>query len=509
MTRTSNSLRNIKTSLFLKLAALLINFVTRRIFIDTLSVAYLGLNGTFSNILSLLSLAELGVGSAITFSLYKPLAENDNELTLSILALYKKLYTIIGILVLIIGVSLTPFLPYLIKDLPDLPNIELIYILFVLNSAISYFFVYKQSLINADQKQYIIVKYNYISSMACALLQCVFLYLTHDFIVYLCLAIGCGIVNNALLASKADRLYPFITSKDVKPLPASTKSEITRNVSAMMAHKLGSVVVNGTDNLLIAYFVGAISVGLYSNYLMITLGLTSVYAMIFNSITASVGNLNVSESKEYTMTVFKRIDFFVQWLSGFSAISIFVLSNHFIASVWLKSGYTLDLSIVLVIALNFYVTLMRRGVLTFREAMGLYWYDRHKPIAESLINLAASIILAKSYGILGILLGTFISTVTTCLWIEPCVLYKYGFASSVRPYFKGYLLNTAVTLIAGYATWRICGLLPSEGLPAFLAKAAICAVLPNLAFLLVYMKRPELKHYFMLFKGIVCKKKNI
>ena len=180
----------------------------------------------------------------------------------------------------------------------------------------------------------------------------------------------------------------------------------------MMAHKLGAVVVNGTDNLLIAYFVGAISVGLYSNYLMITLGLTSVYAMIFNSITASVGNLNVSESKEYTMTVFKRIDFFVQWLSGFSAISIFVLSNHFIASVWLKSGYTLDLSIVLVIALNFYVTLMRRGVLTFREAMGLYWYDRHKPIAESLINLAASIILAKSYGILGILLGTFISTAT-------------------------------------------------------------------------------------------------
>lgn len=284
MSRTSNSLRNIKTSLFLKLAVLLINFVTRRIFIDTLSVAYLGLNGTFSNILSLLSLAELGVGSAITFSLYKPLAENDDELTLSILALYKKLYTIIGIVVLIIGVSLTPFLPYLIKDLPDLPNIELIYILFVLNSAISYFFVYKQSLINADQKQYIIVKYNYISSMACALLQCVFLYLTHDFIVYLCLAIGCGIVNNALLASKADRLYPFITSKDVKPLPASTKSEITRNVSAMMAHKLGAVVVNGTDNLLIAYFVGAISVGLYSNYLMITLGLTSVYAMIFNSI---------------------------------------------------------------------------------------------------------------------------------------------------------------------------------------------------------------------------------
>ena len=189
MSRTANSLRNIKTSILLKLVALLVNFAARRIFIETLSVAYLGLNGTFSNILSVLSLAELGVGSAITFSLYKPLAENNNELILSILALYKKLYTAIGVVVLIIGVSLTPFLSYLIKDLPDLPHIQLIYILFVLGSAISYFFVYKQSLINADQKQYITVKYNYFSSMACTVLQCLFLYLTHDFIVYLCLSI--------------------------------------------------------------------------------------------------------------------------------------------------------------------------------------------------------------------------------------------------------------------------------------------------------------------------------
>lgn len=509
MSRTANSLRNIKTSILLKLVALLVNFAARRIFIETLSVAYLGLNGTFSNILSVLSLAELGVGSAITFSLYKPLAENNNELILSILALYKKLYTAIGVVVLIIGVSLTPFLSYLIKDLPDLPHIQLIYILFVLGSAISYFFVYKQSLINADQKQYITVKYNYFSSMACTVLQCLLLYLTHDFIVYLCLSIGCGVINNMLLSNKANRLYPFIKTGEVKSLPTSTKKEITRNVSAMMAHKLGSVVVNGTDNLLIAYFVGAIPVGLYSNYLMITAGLNSAYGMVFGAITASVGNLNASESKEYTMTVFKRINFFVQWLAGFSAIAIFVLSNHFISSIWLKKEYALGLSIVLVIALNFYVTTMRRGVLTFREAMGLYWYDRHKPIAESIINLVASILLARSYGILGILLGTFISTMTTCFWIEPCVLYKYGFMSSVRPYFVDYLINTLVTMIAGFATWRVCELFPAEGLLAFLAKAAVCAVLPNIAFLLVYIKRPELKHYYTLIKGIVCKKRSV
>ena len=217
--------------------------------------------------------------------------------------------------------------------------------------------------------------------------------------------------------------------------------------------------------------------------------------------------MNASESKEYTMTVFKRINFFVQWLAGFSAIAIFVLSNHFISSIWLKKEYALGLSIVLVIALNFYVTTMRRGVLTFREAMGLYWYDRHKPIAESIINLVASILLARSYGILGILLGTFISTMTTCFWIEPCVLYKYGFMSSVRPYFVDYLINTLVTMIAGFATWRVCELFPAEGLLAFLAKTAVCAVLPNLAFLLVYIKRPELKHYYTLVKGIVCKKR--
>ena len=312
-----------------------------------------------------------------------------------------------------------------------------------------------------------------------------------------------------LLSNKANHLYPFIKNGEVKPLPTSTRKEITRNISAMMAHKLGTVVVNGTDNLLIAYFVGAIPVGLYSNYLMITAGLNSAYGMVFGSITASVGNLNASESKEYTMTVFKRVNFFVQWLAGFSAIAIFILSNHFISSIWLKEEYALGLSIVLVIALDFYVTTMRRGVLTFREAMGLYWYDRYKPIAESIINLVASILLAKNFGILGILLGTFISTMTTCFWIEPCVLYKYGFVSSVRPYFKDYFINTLVTIVAGFVTWQVCGMLPEVGLLAFLAKAAVCVVLPNLVFLLVYLKRPELKHYFTLLKRIVCKRRPV
>lgn len=505
MSRTDNSLKNLKTAVLFKLAAIVVNFIARKIFVVVLTKEYLGLDGTFANILTMLSLAELGVGTAITYSMYKPLAEGDRELILSLITLYRKFYTVIGITVGVLGAALTPFLQYIIRDIPDIPHIRLIYLMFVLDSSISYFLVYKQSLISADQKQHIVTSYQYKTSMAVTAAQCVALLLTGDYVLYLTLKLCATFVCNALLARKADRLYPYLKQKTVQPLPAPIRQDISKNIRAMIAHKLGSVVVFGTDNVLIAYFVGAVSVGLYSNYLLITQSLKSAYSMIFRAMTASIGNLCAAEDTAHAQAVFWRVDLLTRWIYGFSAVCLVVLFNPFI-SLWLGADYLFSMPIVLLIVLSFYVTGMRQSVLTFREAMGLYWYDRHKPLFESAINLAVSILLAKPFGIVGIFIGTVVSTLSTCTWIEPYVLFRHGFGAPVGKYFVRYALNTLLTAFAGAATWCICTLLPQTGFGSFIIKVLLCCVIPNLFFLFVYGKTSEFRYFLTLGKSVLGKR---
>ena len=506
MSRTNNSLKNIRYAALFKLAVVLVNFISRRVFVTILSDAYLGLNGTFANILSMLSLAELGVGTAITYSMYKPLAEQDEDQLLGLMALYRRFYWIIGIVIAVIGAGLTPFLPKLIHDHAALnvPHIQLIYLLFVFDSALSYFFVYKQSIITADQKQYIVTFYQNIILILSVVAQIIFLLLTKNYFVFLGIKIAGTLLTNLLLARKANKLYPYLTQRRKVGLPAETRTTISKNIRATLMHKIGAVVVFETDNFLIMYFIGAIAVGFYSNYLMITQGLMNVFTMVFRSMTASVGNLCAEEDKSHAREVFWKLDFFTRWLYGFSAVCLMVLLNHFIGSVWLhQEKYLFSLSIVLLICLNFYLTGMRQGVLTFRDAMGLYWYDRHKPIAESLINLGVSIALAKPLGIAGIFIGTFVSSITTCCWIEPYILFKHGFRSSSKPYFLKYAIHTLVTAVIGYATWSLCALLPSSGFMPFIGKLFICAVVPNLGYFLVYGRTEEFRYAMELLRSRV------
>lgn len=507
MSRTNNSLKNIRYAALFKLAVVLVNFLARRVFITVLSDAYLGLNGTFANILSMLSLAELGVGTAVTYSMYRPLAEGDDTQLLGLMALYRRYYRIIGVIIAVLGAALAPFLPYLIHDHAALnvPHIQLIYLLFVFDSAVSYFFVFKQSIITADQKHYIITLYQNVILICSVAAQIVFLLLTKNYFVFLGIKIAGTILTNLLLARKADKLYPFLKGPEIQPLPQNVRTTISKNIRATLMHKIGSVVVFETDNFLIMFFIGAVAVGFYSNYLMITQGLMTLFTLVFRSLTASVGNLCAQEDKTRARTVFRRLDFFTHWLFGFSAISLLVLLNHFIGSIWLTENYLFAFPTVLLIVVNFYITGMRQSVLTFRDAMGLYWYDRHKPIAESLINLGVSIALAKPLGITGIFIGTFVSSVTTCFWIEPYMLFKHGFRFPVGDYFRRYGLHTAITFVIGFAAWWLCSLFPGSGSLPFLAKVGTCAIVPNLGYFLAYGRTEEFRYAVYLLKSRVKK----
>ena len=422
------------------------------------------------------------------------------------MALYRKVYRIIGLVVALLGCALAPFLPLLIRELPDIPHIYLIYLLFVLNSALSYFFVYKQSLIVADQKQYIITVCHYGLRIVLLLAQAFLLWLTRNYFVYLGLQIGMTLLENLLLAHAAGRLYPYLRASSDRALRRETKREILRNTRAMLFHRIGAVVVFGTDNLLISYFSGVVAVGIYSNYMIVTNGLGTIYGRLFGALTASVGNLTAVSTPEHALPVFRRVHFAGSWLYGFSFVCLYTLFNPFI-ELWPGEQYLFCQEIVLLISVNFYITGMRQAVLTFRDACGLYWYDRYKSVVESVINLAVSAALAVPYGVAGIFIGTFVSTMTTCFWVEPLVLFRYGLKTSVCPYFKDYAVNTVITLLAAAAVWNICEALPGAGLPLFLAKMAVCAVAGNLFFLLVYHRREEFRYFTKLLIGLLHRRK--
>lgn len=485
--RSTKSAMNLGAALLGQLIGVLVSFVARRVFVSMLGQTYLGLNGLFFNILSMLSLVELGVGPAIVFSLYKPLADNDTQQIRALMKLYQKAYVVIGCVVALLGLACTPFLDFFITDMPDVPHIRWIFLLFVLNSALSYFFSYKRSLVIADQKRYVAVFYQYGFLLLLNVLQIAALYLTRNYFVYLGLQVVCTLAENIAVSRRVDKLYPYLKQKNAPRVDPATAQQITRNTKAMIFHKIGNTVVNSTDNLLISKLISTIVVGLYSNYQMVLNALNTLAGHFFTAITASVGNLGSTEDTRRSREVFDTTFFFNFWVYGWGAIGLFNLFNPLIR-LWLGPDFLLDDTVVGLIVVNFYVTGMRKAVLTFRDALGLYWYDRYKPVFESVINLVASILLARYLGVAGIFLGTLISTLTTCFWVEPYVLYRHGFHQPVRPFFVRYGVYTAAALGAGAVTGTLCLLVGEGGIGSFVARLGLCVVVPNLIFWLCFCR---------------------
>lgn len=452
MSRTDSSLKNLVTAWVGQAAAIIVSFIARIIFLRCLNEEYLGLNGLFTNILTIFSLVELGVGPAMNFSLYRPLARNDTEQVKSLMALYRKAYILIGCMIGVIGLLFTPFYTVFMDTVPDIPRLTLIYWLFVANTAISYFFSYKRALIICDEKRYIATVYRYVFYILLNIAQMAALLITRDYILFLLLQVAFTLAENIGISKKADQMYPYLREKDISPVPRETGNEIRKNIGAMLIHKVGGMVVFSSDNLILSKFVGLRAVGLYSNYYLVTDALNKIFSQVFTSLTASIGNLNASDRREDRVKLeatFDKVFFADFWIYGFAACCLWVLFNPFI-SLWLGDSLLFDKFTVLIIVVNFYLTGMRKAVLTFWEATGTFYYDRYKPLFEITINLVTSVWLAKRIGAAGVFLGTIISTVSTCLWIEPHVLYKHVFHKRAGRYAARWIVYTLTVLMAFY-----------------------------------------------------------
>lgn len=436
--RTQKSAFNLITSIGSQLLTVVLSFVSRSVFIYTLDARYLGINGLFTNIISLLSLAELGVGTALIFSMYEPLAHNDKKKLAALTKFYKKLYTIIGIVIAILGLLLFPFLDFFINLDVGVPNVEYYYLLFLLQSVCSYFMVYKTSIMIADQKNYILTRNTMICNTCATFTQIAVLLLWKNYAIYLMVIVFFNILGNFYNSRVAEKQYPYINDNEV--LDSTEKRVIWDNIKSMFMYKLGGVALNNTDNILISKLVGTLEVGLYSNYSLILQKISNLTSLVFTSLQASLGNLNVDANPQKKKFMFDILSLMSFWIYGFCSICFCILFQDFIC-IWVGEDYLLSNATMYVSVANFYLQGVLYPIWCFRNTTGLFKETKYTMIIASILNIILSIVFGIKWGMFGIFIATVISRLFTNIWYDPYRLFKSYFNTSVMPYFVGEILR--------------------------------------------------------------------
>ena len=432
MSRIKSSSKNVFFGVFQQITTILLTFITRTVFIRYLEIELLGINSLFSNILTVFSIADLGFGTAIMYSMYQPMAEKNEKKISALMNFYKKIYTRVAIIVFIIGISLLPFLKYLIKE-NNIENISFYYLLFLLDSVVSYLYAYKVNIINADQKTYIIKRFTLFFHILKAIFQCLTIIIFRNFIVYILIQILTTISINIYGAYIAKKMYPFIDNKE--DISDDEKKNILKNVKSLFIYKVGGVILNNTDNILISTILGVAIVGYYTNYFTIVNSITSITTIIFSTITYSVGNMIATDLKEKQYSIFKKLEFMSTIIFSFSTICLYILLDDLI-TCWLGNTYLIDKFTVISVCINFYIIGILNSTVMFRDTTGLFNDLKYLMIVTAMLNIILSIVLGKLIGLCGIIVATAISRIVTNFWYEPYMLHKKYFNKSSKEYFK-------------------------------------------------------------------------
>lgn len=517
MTRTQNSFFNVITGIGSKLLLVILNFITRSVFIKTLGESYLGIEGVFTNILSMLSLAELGFGSAIVFKLYRPIEENDRKRILVLVKLYRKTYFIIGCVIALLGICLIPFLPKLAKDYYLFSQLGLnaafIFLLYLFNSVSSYwFFAYKTAFVQANQKSYLLNLLGYATSIANSLCQILVLKFTRDFVVYILVQIGFSVLTNMLYALICDRRYPYLKEKTSERISREELKEFFKDCSALLLYRASSVITNASDTIVLSALVGLQTVGLYANYLSLKNSIRSLLFTCLTSIQASLGSLYSVGKIEWSRLIFRVVNFCTVIIYGISSIGMAVLMDDFVAlwlgdrfvvTTWTYNGITFYMPIAILIGVEVYAIGLANFCSSFRNAMGLFQELKYRPIATVVLNLLICIVAVPYIGIAGCILSTIISLSATNLIFDPMIIHKHALKQSSRPYFLRNLAYLCVFLVAGVLTWWVCGLIPLEGIPGFIVRGCICVAIPGILFVLCFFRTEEFRFLLSTVKALL------
>lgn len=500
--RTQKSAKNMIAGFLSQAILIILGFVSRKVMIDSVGVDYLGINGLMNNILIILSLAESGIGAAILYALYKPLANNDIQEIKALMNFYKNIYRILAAFTTLVGLAILPFLKYLIKD-NSVDNILVIYLLFLFSSVSSYLFSYKVSINNADQNKYLYTIANTVTQIVVLILKIVILKITNNYILFLAIDIFATITKNIIFSNIVDKRYPYLKEKNDVKLSDDTKKELMKNIKALFIGKVGYIISTSSDNLVISSMINIKTVGLYSNYTTLTSSVYGFVSIFINSISASVGNLIAKESEEKIYEVFNITSFINFWLYAFSFVSLYCLADPFIA-LWLGNEYILNKAVLFVIMFNFLLDGLLEPIGSVKNAAGIYYPDRYVPAISAVFNLGLSLILVKHIGLTGVFLATILSKLFFTFWINPMLVFRIVFKKSSSIYFIKIILKIMFIFILTF----ICNFIGEYfyyeyNIINFVCKLIICLLIPNLLLLLISFNKKEFKYVIDIFKPIL------
>lgn len=499
--------RNAVFAMLFELLSAVLSFVVRYFFIHNLSIEYLGMGGLFSNILTILSLAEMGAGTAIVYSMYKPLAVNDVERIKSLMQLYRRLYLTIGMTISILGLCLIPFLNFLISGQPNIPYAEfiLIYILTVIQTGSSYLFCYRYSIYSANQQEYIVKKYSMLFSVFSSLMQIVILISLKNYVAYLLIRIIITLFQNIFLSIKAGKDYPYLKEIADK-LDKKSLGEIKKNIFALLLYKMGITVATTIDTLLMSKYFGLIAVGLYSNYHLIFGYSDKFFTSVLGTITPSLGNLMVTGTNREENQVFSALQLIYYWLSTYLAVGLIVLFNPLIECIF-GEEYLFDQSMVTALVISITLTNFQRPCSLTRDATGLFWRGKLRPLVMSVLNIVLSLIAIEMFGIIGIVLGTILSKVLTYVWYDPYIVYKYAIKGSLVKYYLNYVFQWGLLVVLVFICNTIYKYMDFGGFLNIILGAFMVTIVVNGIFLIVNARNKTMQYLINLVKKILVKQR--
>lgn len=491
--RTRNAIRNIVFGIVLKIYQILIPFLMRTAMIYFMGVEYLGLNSLFTSILQVLNLAELGVGSAMVFSMYRPIAEDDSTTICALMKLYRLYYRVIGGIIAVVGLVLTPFIPNLIKsDLPPELNVYILYLLNLGATVLSYWlFAYKNCLFSAHQRTDMTSKITLVTNTFQYAIQLVIIIFIKDYYLYVITTLFTQALTNVLTAIAATKMYPLYSPKG--QLDKETIKDINHRIRDLFTSKLGNVVVNSADTVVISAFLGLTVLAIYQNYYYIITAVTGLVAVVFQACTAGIGNSVITETKEKNFNDLKKFTFLIAWLAGFCTCCMLCLYQPFM-KIWVGDNLMLGYSAVICLCTYYFIYEINQMLNTFKDAAGIWHEDRFRPLVTAFANLTLNLITVQFWGIYGVILSTVLSMLFVGM---PWLLHNLFSVLFDKSLMKGYLMQLGIYVIVVFISclccYGICSFVRLSKWGTLIVNAIICCIVPNLIYFLAYRRTREFK----------------
>lgn len=496
--RTKNATRNIVFGTILKAYQIVVPFLMRTAMIYLMGVQYLGLNSLFTSVLQVLNLAELGVGSAMVYSMYKPIAEDDNTTICALMKLYRTYYRVIGLVISVVGCVLTPFIPKLISgEVPAGINIYVLYLLNLGATVLSYWlFAYKNSILQAHQRTDVVSKVTLITNTIQYGLQLLVLWAFHNYYLYVVVMLATQALTNIVTALYADKIYP-----QFKPRGSVDKIQVQRinqRIRDLFTSKIGGIIYDSADTIVISAFLGLTVLAVYQNYFYILNAITGLIAVVFSACTAGIGNSIVMESKDKNYQDLSKFTFIITWIAGFCSVCLLCIYQPFM-QLWVGKDLMLSISAVVCFVIYFFVRQFNALFNLYKDASGMWHEDRLRPLAAAITNLVLNLILVQFIGIYGILLSTVLAIL--CVGM-PWLLHNLFTVIFEKKHMWTYIGRLAkysfVVFISCMVTYLICSRFSIGLVATILVRGVICLIVPNLIYYLTFRKTEEYRQTLQL-----------